>query len=460
MEEKIVESSKGEKMSIQSCLDRQAKNIDYEKDDVDKKWGQIDTLPVKIQNVFSKKLNIMKEIMTRHKLSSDYYKLKLDERSLVIDILQEFVDNFANGKVDIKVELDSSKSQNGYISEVCEGICKSLMFGKYLTKNEFTASRVDGYGNVSYHVDNAESKAKNLITNLPSFKLRCEHMSLNEILTADDLFDFLDENKFEDLKKVFDANISPTELKNARKEFTKEKMLEFGSVLLNRVDVQENFESAQKAIKFYYQKLPELIKSQLINDKTSGDEQYVIEENSTPKLPFAWNLLKKYDENIKSGKIKDKNGDNFNKLQQCVSECTKNIFSGSRYGDISKHMRNISKFINMYETKDTTDFNSLSNDELKNSIDQMMKFFNSEKIIDSNIVGLGLQGLSGADIGLFDQFLEALKFFVTHPIAFWYKENKAEYRIKVERFANEAKGQSLSISSMINGTNKQTNKCI
>ena len=61
MEEKIVESSKGGKMSIQSCLERQAKNIDYGKDDGDKKWGQIDTLPEKIQNVFLKKLEIMKK---------------------------------------------------------------------------------------------------------------------------------------------------------------------------------------------------------------------------------------------------------------------------------------------------------------------------------------------------------------------------------------------------------------
>lgn len=455
MKENISENPKNKKMSIQSCLNRQAKNIDYKKDNVDKRWKQIDTLPVETQNIFKTKISVMTEIMTKHKLSDYYFSLEQNKKNLTIDILCEFSNNFGKRTIDIKNKLENSgENARDLIDDACLDIASGLYKKDYITKDEYTNNNLDEYGKKVYMLNSAESKAKGLITNLPSFKLRCEHMSLNEILTADDLFDFLDKGKFEDLEKVFDANVNPTELER----FTKKKMMEFGSVLLERIDVKNSFENAQKAMKFYYQNLPQFIQSQLINDKTSEDERYMIEENSTPKLPFAWNLLKKYDENIKSGKIKDKNGDDFKKLQQYVSECTKNIFSGSRYGDISKHMSNISKFINMYETKDTTDFNSLNNDELKNSIDQMMKFFNSEKIIDSNIVGLGLQGLSGADIGSFDQFWEALKFFFKHPIAFWYKENKAEYRIKVERFADEIKLRLLSTSEMINGENKQTNK--
>ena len=174
MEEKIVESSKGGKMSIQSCLERQAKNIDYGKDDVDKKWGQIDTLPEKIQNVFLKKLEIMQEIMTKHKLSSNYSRLNSNEKSLVIDILQEFVDNFIGYKVDIKAELNNCIDTDKCIKGICTDICKSLWRNKYLTEKEFTDSKIDGYGNEFYKVDDAESKAKDLITKLPSsFSIGC-----------------------------------------------------------------------------------------------------------------------------------------------------------------------------------------------------------------------------------------------------------------------------------------------
>ena len=317
----------------------------------------------------------METIMNPRKSLINYRKLPSDSKRLVIDILQEFVDNFTDSKVNIKTDLNGCMDADKYIKDICTDIYNSLVRNKHLTKKEVNNNKIDEQHNMGCDVD---SKAKDLITKLPSFKLRCEYMSLNEILTADDLFNFLDKNEFENLKKVFDANISPTDLEDEYSGFTKEKMREFGSVLLNRVDVQENFESAQKAIKFYYQKLPELLKSQLINDKTSEYEKSSIEENSTPKLSFAWNLLKKYDENIKSGKIKDENGNGFKELQKCVADCTKDIFY--EYKGISQHMKNISKLINMYETKDTTDFNSLNSQDLTESINFMMDFFIKKKL--------------------------------------------------------------------------------
>ena len=85
----------------------------------------------------------------------------------------------------------------------------------------------------------------------------------------------------------------------------------------------------------------------------------------------------------------------------------------------------------------------------------MMGFFYKEKIIKDMVVGVDFQQNLNGNISLLDEFLEALKFFFKHPIAFWYKENKAEYRIKVERFADEMKDRSFSINGIINGENKQ-----
>lgn len=73
------------------------------------------------------------------------------------------------------------------------------------------------------------------------------------------------------------------------------------------------------------------------------------------------------------------------------------------------------------------------------------------------VLGVCLQQNLNGNISLLDEFLEALKFFFKHPIAFWYKENKAEYRIKVERFADEMKQRSFSINRIINGEDKRAN---
>ena len=187
-----------------------------------------------------------------------------------------------------------------------------------------------GSGNPLMSPDNA----KNLLLLLPSSKelfKECQEtkMSLEEILTADDLFDFLEGEKFKDLKEVVDSK----DIKNFNELNNAEKMDKFGDLLLKRGDVLNDFDKAKKALEVYYKHLPELI-----NDLTNVDNKDKINKNKEgvqvkPMLSFAYKLLKKYDQ-------KDK--ENFKVIQECVFEHTKNILETAK---IEQTMRNISKFI-------------------------------------------------------------------------------------------------------------------
>lgn len=349
MEEKIVESSKDEKMSIQSGLDKPEQ---HENDDVEKRWKQIDKFSKKEKVAFEFRLSFIYVIITKTYEVDDNTSDELNDYTL--GIFQELVDNLGSEVQDVKADWrQTNVNKSQVMLKIIQNINQGLYKRGHITEEEYKGAVVKE-GSLSEDYKQAVSiRAKKLIINSPSFKLAVsKYMSLDEILSKDGLFYFLDGDKF--------------------------KALEFGNILLERRDVQENFENAQKAINFYYKKLPELLKSQLINDKTSEYEKSSIEENSTPKLSFAWNLLKKYDENIKSGKIKDENGNGFKELQKCVADCTKDIFY--EYKGISQHMKNISKLINMYETKDTTDFNSLNSQDLTESINFMMDFFIKKKL--------------------------------------------------------------------------------
>ena len=161
-------------------------------------------------------------------------------------------------------------------------------------------------------------------------------------------------------------------------------------------------------------------------------------------LSFAYKLLQHYDKNIKNGTIKDVNN-SFAKLQKCVAECTQDIWK-----DAGVNMNNISKFVNMYETGNTQDFDSLT--DIDNDLNQMIKFFDDNKIITDNVSNIYIDQLSNINVSGAAKFWEAVKFFFRHPILFFQENNKAEHRVKLKNIIDPAKNirAKVNLNSLSN----------
>ena len=161
-------------------------------------------------------------------------------------------------------------------------------------------------------------------------------------------------------------------------------------------------------------------------------------------LSFAYKLLQHYDKNIKNGTIQDGNN-SFAELQKCVAKCTKDIWK-----DAGVNMNNISKFVNVYETGNTQNFDSLQ--DIDEDLNKMINFFSKNKIITDDISNIHIDQLSNINVSGAAKFWEAVKFFFRHPILFFQENNKAEHRVKLKNIIDPAKNirAKVNLNSLSN----------
>ncbi|MBQ9491404.1 MAG: hypothetical protein IJU86_01315, partial [Firmicutes bacterium] len=422
IKKKICEDLKNENADVNDIVD-QATNIINKTKNNNKSWVDTYFLPEDqskplelkkylLMQVFSpnaffmSKIDNNSDIPEEYKLSNHYE----DAFNLLLELSDFIDDKDAKGLIEQQLQNYKDGKYFGLLSDTLNNKVIELIISKLIQKDILPE-------NMKFGNEISEEQAEKIIMALPSFDNLVEKrkMSLEQILNADDLFDFVGEDKLKDLEKVFDIWISPT--------LNADKMDKLGDLLLQRKDVLNNFGNAKKTLEFYYKHLPNLINKQI---GTNTSNLY-----AKPVLSFAYKLLQHYDKNIKNGTIKDGNN-SFVELQKCVAECTKDIWRNA-----GVNMNNISEFVNMYETGNTPDFDSLQ--DIDEDLNKMIHFFSKNKIITDDISNIHVDKLSNINVSGFAKFLEAVKFFFSHPILFFQKNNKAEHRVKLKNIIDPAK---------------------
>ena len=442
VKKKICEDLKKEKADVNEIVNK-AITITNKTKNNDKSWDNIYFRPEDQSNLLELKKYLLMQVLRPNAFSQNsLYKLfnsddipeecKLsnhyeDAFNLLLELC-DFIDD-KNLRNQIEEQLKIYKNANGQsigfidliIKQSRQQIINKLIEKDILLKGTQFGNEIN---------EETKQTAEKIIMALPSFDNLVDNrkMSLEQILKSDDLFDFVGEDKLKDLEKVFDIWISPT--------LNADKMDKLGDLLLQHKDVLNDFGNAKKALEFYYKHLPNLINKQI---GTNTNNLY-----AKPVLSFAYKLLQHYDKNIKNGTVQ--NVDNsLAELEKCVAECTKDICRNA-----GVNMDNISKFVNMYETGNTQDFDSLQ--DIDEDLNKMINFFSKNKIITDDISNIHIDQLSNINVSGAAKFWEAVKFFFRHPILFFQENNKAEHRVKLKNIIDPAKNirAKVNLNSLSN----------
>ena len=446
VKKKICEDLKSEKADVNDIVNKAIEITNKTKNN-DKSWtSELDYLPEDQSEQLELKKYLLMQVFRPHAFQmsrineigydnngdipekyklSDHYE---DAFNLLLELC-DFIDD-KNLRNQIEEQLKIYKNANGQsidfidliINQSRQQIINKLIEEDILPEGTQLGNEIN------------EETAEKIIMALPSFDNLVEKrkMNLEQILKSDDLFDFVGEDKLKDLEKVFDVWTYSPEFKNLNAD----KMDELGDLLLKREDVLNDFDKAKKALEFYYKHLPNLINKQI---GTNTNNLY-----AKPVLSFAYKLLQHYDKNIKNGTVQ--NVDNsLAELEKCVAECTKDICRNA-----GVNMDNISKFVNMYETGNTQDFDSLQ--DIDEDLNKMINFFSKNKIITDDISNIHIDQLSNINVSGAAKFWEAVKFFFRHPILFFQENNKAEHRVKLKNIIDPAKNirAKVNLNSLSN----------
>ena len=440
VKKKICEDLKNEKADVNDIVN-QATNIINKTKNNDKLWysrtvslskDQFESLELKkylLMQVLRPSAFLMSGIGNNSDISEEYKLSKHyeDAFNLLLELCDFIDDNNLSNQIKLQLKTYKGGKYFGLLSDTLNNKFIELIINKLIEEDILPEGTQLGN-------EINEETAEKIIMALPSFDNLVEKrkMNLEQILKSDDLFDFVGEDKLKDLEKVFDVWTYSPEFKNLNAD----KMDELGDLLLKREDVLNDFDKAKKALEFYYKHLPNLINKQI---GTNTNNLY-----AKPVLSFAYKLLQHYDKNIKNGTVQ--NVDNsLAELEKCVAECTKDICRNA-----GVNMDNISKFVNMYETGNTQDFDSLQ--DIDEDLNKMINFFSKNKIITDDISNIHIDQLSNINVSGAAKFWEAVKFFFRHPILFFQENNKAEHRVKLKNIIDPAKNirAKVNLNSLSN----------
>ncbi len=214
-------------------------------------------------------------------------------------------------------------------------------------------------------------KAKILIKNIVGIKTdekaKCG-LTLEQVLEADDLFNFLDNDNPKELEKILDVGyyIEKTE---DTKVFNPDKMKELADCMLKRTDILNNLEKAKMVLMFYYQILPNLIDRKIKEyARKTNDLKCRYLKKSTPMFSFAYELLKKY---------KDRSENDFNELKKYVGKITSDILKET--SDWSDAISVFFDLKNFYDRKKSAQLSLNCN--LNRRLNEMLNFLYKNRII-------------------------------------------------------------------------------
>ena len=336
------------------------------------------------------------------------------------------IDNYDEGNKDVK-----------YNSEFIKLISQRLKEYGYIT--------TDVIENQSALTD---EEAKKIIMSIPRYYLLClnakENLSLEQALEADDLFNFLIDNNLITLKNILDIScyIESIEVEDT-KVFNPDKMKELADCMLKRTDILNNLENAKKALKFYYQILPNLIDNKIEDYKKRTNVlncRYL--KKSTPSFSFAYELLKKY---------KDRNENDFNELKKYIGDITSDILKET--SEWSDAIRVFGYLKNLYETKETSQLQL--NCSLNNRLNKMLNFLYKNRIIKNLTAVTKFSVLENEEFSCSwsEWFCELWQCLRYHFFTFWKTSYNITKAVILTKFLNEFD----KISVKLDRTNNQTN---
>ena len=407
-------------------------------------WKAVKKWPNKIQKKLHERLKIIE------KLDDPQFKTDPETHMFILNGNElQIVEELLGVSSVLGIDIDGPDEENAINKDAIEHVVEEFNSSAnierhqidlyYIGVNELIKSNIQSLHNVGLVSTGglgnpliSQNDARGLLLLLPSSKQffkECQEtkMSLTEILQADDLFNFIDDDdkkddKLEGLKKVFDVDGN---------HYGDSNMIEYGDLLLERNDVLDDLVYAKKAVQFYYKQLPIWIKG------TMGK----------PMLSFAYKLLKKYD---RLG-----NEDNFKALQKYVAECTENILGTE---EINSAMENISTFLQGCDS-----INPSTTDDFIKNVDAMIVFLEGNGIVeksksneshdnfgfDDSLSRISVNKFSEINVDKWDVCFEALKFFFSNfftDFDVWRNSASAEQRIKSSRFIDQFKTKQVKVN--------------